>query len=157
MTGNDVQSPSGAPLVSPSSESAPAENKCDNGKVQMKKQLGLIEGTAIILGIIFGSGKEGILYSSSTTQRRHFSIAHFISFSTGIFVSPQGVLKEVNAVGTSLVVWVVCGFLSMIGALCYAELGTALPISGGDYAYINEAYGSFPAFLYIWDALIIFV
>lgn len=56
MTGNDVQSPTEAPLVSPSSEMASDGNKCDNGKVQMKKQLGLIEGTAIILGIIFGSG-----------------------------------------------------------------------------------------------------
>lgn len=53
MTVNNVQSPTEAPLVSPSTE-----NKCDNGKVQMKKQLGLIEGTAIILGIIFGSGKH---------------------------------------------------------------------------------------------------
>lgn len=130
MTGKNVQSPTEAPLVSPTSDVAPADNKCDNGKVQMKKQLGLMEGTAVILGIIFGSG---------------------------IFVSPQGVLKQVNAVGTSLVIWVTCGFLSTIGALCYAELGTALPISGGDYAYINEAYGSFPAFLYLWDALIIFV
>lgn len=122
-----VQTPTGAPLVSPSSEVAPNEN---NGKVQMKKQLGLVEGTAIILGIIFGSG---------------------------IFVSPKGVIKEVNAVGTSLLIWVICGFLSMIGALCYAELGTAIPVSGGDYAYINEAYGGFPAFLYLWDALFIFV
>lgn len=133
MTANNIQSPTEMPLVSPTSEMASIDNnKCDNdnGKVQMKKQLGLTEGTAIILGIIFGSG---------------------------IFVSPQGVLREVNAVGTSLVIWVTCGFLSTIGALCYAELGTALPISGGDYAYINEAYGSFPAFLYLWDALIIFV
>lgn len=84
-------------------------------------------------------------------------ISNFGFSCAGIFVSPKGVIKEVNAVGTSLVIWVICGFLSMIGALCYAELGTALPISGGDYAYINEAYGGFPAFLYLWDALFIFV
>lgn len=77
--------------------------------------------------------------------------------ATGIFVSPKGVIQEVNAVGTSLVIWVICGFLSMIGALCYAELGTSIPLSGGDYAYINKAYGGFPAFLYLWDALFIFV
>lgn len=77
--------------------------------------------------------------------------------SAGIFVSPKGVIQEVNAVGTSLVIWVICGFLSMIGALCYAELGTSIPLSGGDYAYINKAYGGFPAFLYLWDALFIFV
>lgn len=75
----------------------------------------------------------------------------------GIFVSPKGVIQEVNAVGTSLVVWVLCGLLSMIGALCYAELGTSIPLSGGDYAYIHEAYGSLPAFLYLWDAMFIFV
>lgn len=80
-------------------------------------------------------------------------LCHF----AGIFVSPKGVIQEVNAVGTSLLIWVICGLLSMVGALCYAELGTSIPVSGGDYAYIDEAYGGFFSFLYLWDALFIFV
>lgn len=57
-TANNIQSPTEAPLVSPTSDVVPSNtNPDDNGKVQMKKQLGLVEGTAIILGIIFGSGK----------------------------------------------------------------------------------------------------
>lgn len=157
MTATNIQSPTEMPLVTPTSEMASVDNnKCDNDKVQMKKQLGLTEGTAIILGIIFGSGKKKYCGQLSYV-RENYLMFHVCCCLAGIFVSPQGVLREVNAVGTSLVVWVTCGFLSTIGALCYAELGTALPISGGDYAYINEAYGSFPAFLYLWDALIIFV
>lgn len=65
-------------------------------RIRMKKQLGLLEGVAIILGIIFGSG---------------------------IFISPKGVLQQVGSVWGALAVWGVCGGLATLGALCYAELG----------------------------------
>jgi L-type amino acid transporter 5 len=41
---------------------------------------------------------------------------------------------EVNAPGTSLLIWAACGLLSMIGAICYCELGCCIPKSGGDYS-----------------------
>lgn len=65
-------------------------------KVKMRKQLGLLEGVAIILGIIFGSG---------------------------IFISPKEVLEKTGSVWGALSVWASCGVLATLGAMSYAELG----------------------------------
>lgn len=68
----------------------------DENGVQLKKELGLLDGVAIIIGVIIGAG---------------------------IFVSPKGVLLHSGSIGQAIVVWVLSGILSMVGALCYAELG----------------------------------
>lgn len=98
-------------------------------RVQLKKQITLFQGVAIIVGIIIGSG---------------------------IFVSPVGILMHSKSVGFSMVMWVICGLYNTLCALCYAELGASMPETGGEYIYIKRAFGDFPAFICMWiDFLLI--
>lgn len=110
----------------------PEISSSDNGDgktvIKMKKEINVLQAVSIVFGVIVGSG---------------------------IFVSPVGVLKYSNSVGLSLIMWVVPGVFSMLGALVYAELGVRIQKSGGEYAYILEAFGGLPAFIVMWITFVI--
>jgi len=70
---------------------------------------------------------------------------------SGIFLVPGAVLQNsAGHVGLALIVWLLGGVLSLVGALTYAELGAMNPEAGGLYVYIRDAFGRPAAFLYGW-------
>ncbi len=70
---------------------------------------------------------------------------------SGIFLVPGGVLRDSGGdVGIALLVWLVGGMLSLLGALTYGELGAMDPQAGGLYVYLRDSFGRLPAFLYGW-------
>ncbi|ESO87846.1 hypothetical protein LOTGIDRAFT_234854 [Lottia gigantea] len=97
-------------------------------KVALKKRVGLVSGIALIVGTMIGSG---------------------------IFISPKGVLDGTGSIGLSLIVWLGCGLISLFGALSYAELGTLITKSGAEFAYLFEAMGPIPAYMYSWTSVIV--
>ncbi|ODN06060.1 Y+L amino acid transporter 2 [Orchesella cincta] len=98
--------------------------------VKLRKEIGLTEAVSIVIGSIIGSG---------------------------IFITPKDVVANVGSIGMSLVVWVGCGIMSILGAIAYAELGTTFPGSGGDYHYLYKSFGCLPAFLLLWVSVFIFL
>jgi APA family basic amino acid/polyamine antiporter len=70
---------------------------------------------------------------------------------SGIWLVPGAVLKSSSGdPGLALMVWLVGGIFSLLGALTFAELGAMYPDSGGSYTYVREAFGPLPAFLLGW-------
>lgn len=75
---------------------------------------------------------------------------------SGIFLVPGAILGQVGgSVGLSLLVWIIGGVLSLLGALTYAELSAANPSSGGLYCNVRDAFGPLAAFLYGWSLFLI--
>ncbi len=75
----------------------------------------------------------------------------------GVFGTPAIVAGAMGDETMIVAVWVAGGIFSIIGALCYAELATAFPSAGGEYYFIQRAYGRSLAFLYGWARMTVIV
>ncbi|KAI9598203.1 amino acid permease-domain-containing protein [Syncephalis fuscata] len=95
-----------------------------------RTNMGIPSGISIVIGMIIGSG---------------------------IFSTPGFVWQLVGSPGMALIMWVVGGFVSYLGTLCYVELGTMLPKSGGEQAYLAYAFKrprELFSFLFCWCTII---
>lgn len=90
--------------------------------------LKLIDGITVIFGLMVGSG---------------------------IFSSAGLVYADVGSAGMSLVIWVITGLLALTGALCYAELGTMIPGSGGEAPYLERGFGPWATFIFNWTSCVL--
>jgi APA family basic amino acid/polyamine antiporter len=93
--------------------------------------------------------------------RRELNLFGAVSMIVGIVIG-SGIFLGVNRVAAGagspwliVLVWVVAGILTLMGALCYAELGVLFPKAGGEYVFLKEGLGSLPAFLSGWTAFTI--
>lgn len=95
-------------------------------KLSLKREVGLMGAVSLIAGTMIGSG---------------------------IFMSPQTVVSSIGSTGGSLLVWASCGLLVILAAFCYAELGTVIRESGGEYIYILRTSGPVMAFVLIFSSV----
>ncbi|HIB72539.1 MAG TPA: amino acid permease [Candidatus Marinimicrobia bacterium] len=72
---------------------------------------------------------------------------------SGIFMVPATVAFFTGSTSLFFLVWILGGIVSLFGALSVAELGAAMPRAGGQYVYLNEAYGPLWGYLYGWSAV----
>jgi amino acid transporter len=95
---------------------------------ELRRELGLLDATMINAGTMIASA---------------------------IFIVPAAVAAALPNPLAMLAAWVVGGAVSLLGALCVAELGAALPQAGGQFVYLERAYGPVWGFLYAWTAALI--
>ena len=111
------------------SASRPADKLSDafSTETELRRDLGPVSATTVIIGMIIGSG---------------------------IFAGPSIVARYTDSSGLTMLVWVICGLMSFCGAVSYAELGGMMPRAGGVFVYLKEAYGPLWAFLFGWTSLL---
>src|SRR5689334_8663595 len=99
-------------------------NSIGSAPTELVRRLSLGDSIAIVVGMMIGSG---------------------------IFLVPNLVARSVPSLPMIMTVWTVAGVVSFLGALACAELGAALPATGGQYVFLREAYGPQAAFLCGWS------
>jgi amino acid transporter len=90
--------------------------------------LGLFDSTMIVAGAMIGSG---------------------------IFIVSAEISRQVGSPGSLLVVWLITGLLTLIGAVSYGELAAMMPKAGGQYVYLREAFSPMWGFLYGWTLFLV--
>lgn len=96
----------------------------DNNQEEFKKELGLLDGTMLVVGSMIGSG---------------------------IFIVSADIARQVGSTGWLILIWLISGLITMIAAISYGELSAMFPNAGGQYVYLKEAYNKLTAFLYGWS------
>jgi APA family basic amino acid/polyamine antiporter len=76
-----------------------------------------------------------------------------IVIGIGIFKTPSMIAANTGRNSVFLLAWLAGGVISVIGALCYAELAAAYPHTGGDYHYLTRAFGRKIGFLFVWSRM----
>src|ERR1043166_7175992 len=99
-----------------------------SGPVSYARRLGLFSGTMAVIGGIIGSG---------------------------VFFNPAIVAARGGTAPLTLAPWVIGGGVAILGDFVYGELAARVPRVGGGYAYLRDAFGPLPAFLYAWALLLI--
>ncbi|UCH63340.1 MAG: amino acid permease [Fidelibacterota bacterium] len=94
----------------------------------LRKTLGVFDGVAILIGITIGAG---------------------------IYSTPQIIAGYQESFYPIIALWIFVGFFVFLGGLIYAELGSRLPNTGGEYVYISRCFGPFAGFMFGWAQLFI--
>ncbi|KAL5272469.1 hypothetical protein ACHWQZ_G000616 [Mnemiopsis leidyi] len=135
-----------------------AENESSAATLERKGSYGSINNDL--------EGKNSATESSSMSLKvpeleKTLTLFHTVSIAvgqiigSGIFISPNVIIKGVGSMGLSLIIWTVGGLLSLCGALCFGELGAICPKAGGEYQYIKMTYGRMASFANLWNLIIV--
>lgn len=74
---------------------------------------------------------------------------------SGIFVVSAAIARDVGSAGWLMAIWLLTGAMTIMGALCYAELAGMMPHAGGQYVFLRQAYGPLWGFLYGWTCFLV--
>ncbi|MCR4034091.1 MULTISPECIES: APC family permease [Flavobacterium] len=96
----------------------------ENDQEHFKRELGLLDGTMLVVGSMIGSG---------------------------IFIVSADIARQVGSAGWLTLIWLISGLITIIAAVSYGELSAMFPKAGGQYVYLKEAYNKLIAFLYGWS------
>lgn len=100
--------------------------------------------------------KPAVTLSTSLGKGAAMAMVVGAVIGSGIFAKPAANAMASNSVPLILVGWIMGGFITLMGGICMAELALMMPLSGGPYVYIRQAYGRIPAFLSGWNESVFF-